>query len=69
MVRKIRWGRVFLLILATVAFVLALGYVTIVGVVNASFRYAPPTDAELREDPSLVKFLPDGDPRIEVYEK
>lgn len=64
---RIRWGRVVMIVVGSALLVMGMMYAIILGVVDYSLRQYPPTDAELQEDPSLVRYLPEDDPRIEVY--
>lgn len=64
---KVRWGRVVMIVVGSALFIIGMMYALILGVVDCSLKQYPPTDAELQEDPSLVRYLPEGDPRIKVY--
>lgn len=65
-VMRIKWGRLIGEILIGAALAIGLLAVMAGAVLQESFKNYPPTDAELQEDPSLARYLPEGDPRIDA---
>ena len=70
--RHIRWDRLILVTagaVCTVAAILGIMYGLVIGVVNTSFRYAPPSAEELRENPTLARYVDPDDVIVETYRK
>lgn len=66
---RVRWGRLIMMVVGAALFLMGLMAVTVFGVIQASFRYAPPSAEELREDPSLARYIDPDDQIVETYKK
>lgn len=54
---RIKWGNVILMAIAGIGLMIGMFYAFVMGVVNYTYTYNPPTEAEIADDPSLVRYL------------
>ena len=68
-VPRIRWGRVVMIVVGSALLAIGMMYAFILGVVDYSLKQYPPTNAELQEDPSLVRYIDPDDQILETCRK
>lgn len=68
-VPRIKWGRVVMIVVGSTLLAIGMMYAFILGVVDYSLKQYPPTNAELHEDSSLVRYIDPDDQILETYRK